>query len=387
MLDDNFSDEQLKLLLTAQNGEMRRKAINALGRIQSARAKKLLIDLLNHDDDQVREHAIFWLGWNKEISAIPELRKAMKSDNINISLSALHSLEKMESSTITDIFLEDLLNPIIDERVRIEVARALGQINDVRASRILIKVVETVENSPYFRYSATLALSKYTKSKDINSLIKILVNSKEDDIVRAGIAKALGKLNAKDALPLLRSLLFNSSTPIQDAVIEAIGFMRDVVSIPTLVSLLETVDNQTKIVIIEALGKIGFLDNYSKLLADDDPDIRVQVIESIALNKDRRFFDNLIEILISDQDGFVRSRAAYALGQMHLSAAIPYLIDALRDRNADIRFRVVEALGELKAEQSLGFLEYVAQYDDGETTLGESVAEAALKTINVIQDK
>ena len=106
----------------------------------------------------------------------------------------------------------------------------------------------------------------------------------------------------------------------------------------------------------EALTRIGKEAVPYLVGALENPDEDVRWKAAIALGEigDERAIDPLIRLL-GDEDRFVRSRAAYALGIMGEPVIGP-LADALNDENADLRWGAVMALGRIQADSATGAL-------------------------------
>ena len=83
-----------------------------------------------------------------------------------------------------------------------------------------------------------------------------------------------------------------------------------------------------------ALGRIGetkAIQPILKLLKDPEDEVRIAACLSLGLFKDPSTFDDITNILLDDAKIEVRQAAAKALGHTQHPAALPYLMEALRD--------------------------------------------------------
>jgi HEAT repeat protein len=83
-----------------------------------------------------------------------------------------------------------------------------------------------------------------------------------------------------------------------------------------------------------ALGRIGDAKAKQpilKLLKDPEDEVRIAACLSLGLFKDASTFDDITNILLDDAKIEVRQAAAKALGHTGHPAALPYLMEALRD--------------------------------------------------------
>ena len=73
---------------------------------------------------------------------------------------------------------------------------------------------------------------------------------------------------------------------------------------------------------------------------------------ALARKRDERAFEPLIATL-RDEDGHVRSRAAFALGKLDTEQAVATLIRTFQDNDAEVRGAAVKALAKLRRGKPL----------------------------------
>lgn len=141
-------------------------------------------------------------------------------------------------------------------------------------------------------------------------------------------AEALGRLGAREAIPLLIKALREDPFPeVRKSAAAALANLPAMEAIPELIKTLR-----------------------------DDQDQLVRWIAGIALEEltAREAISVFIQALHDDPDVFVRSWAAEALGRFSAKEAIPDLMKALsEDKESEVRLRVAEALRVLDAKESV----------------------------------
>ncbi len=90
------------------------------------------------------------------------------------------------------------------------------------------------------------------------------------------------------------------------------------------------------------------LESLIKDLHDEDPNVREYALGSLAELEDARSIDLITEVLLNDEDEYVRMSAVDLLGYIGSEAA-GSLREALQDENVEVRESAVEALGVIRA--------------------------------------
>jgi len=79
------------------------------------------------------------------------------------------------------------------------------------------------------------------------------------------------------------------------------------------------------------MGERGAIKPIMKLLKDTEDEVRIMACLSLGLYKDPTTFDEIVNVLLDDAKIEVRQAAAKSLGHTQHPAALPYLMEALRD--------------------------------------------------------
>ncbi len=136
------------------------------------------------------------------------------------------------------------------------------------------------------------------------------------------------------ATPILTKTLATAHPIVRGRVSEVFGMSKDRSAIPALLDALKgeyfTVRSRAAL----ALGNIGdasVIPALLPLLKDNDGEVRMTACVAIAKFRDPSTFDDITNVLLDDPMIEVRQSAARALGETRHPAAIPFLMEALRD--------------------------------------------------------
>jgi HEAT repeat protein len=241
---------------------------------------------------------------------------------------------------------------------------------------------QTLSNS---MYNQSMAWITGGKSAEAKRLVTQLADPlKRDSAARALIALGtdavpalLGALQTKDQglLLIYEQLLAripSASTPLitilesahpilRARAAEIFAISKDKTAVPALSDALQgeyfTVRARAAIALAR-MGETKAKQPILRLLKDAEHEVRTAACLALGLFKDPFTFDDIATILLDDPEISVRQAAAQALGYTRDPAAIPYLMEALRDpfwwyereAGAGDLFTAIENMGEAAVE-------------------------------------
>ena len=218
--------EQLISLLKDDSWEVRRAAAIALGKIKDAKAVKplaealkselmirfeaaraliqigseaveSLVNLLSHEDDDVRTKAAEALGMIGDERAVESLSKCLNDDDAGVREAAAKALVRIGGSGIEEILSH------LSSKMSLEALKALDLLEKEdleKALPVLNKILE--EGDEEARYEAVVVLGKLGE-KGAEFLVRALED--ESELVRRGAAMGILMIGEK-ALPYLEKL-------------------------------------------------------------------------------------------------------------------------------------------------------------------------------------
>jgi len=136
------------------------------------------------------------------------------------------------------------------------------------------------------------------------------------------------------AVPMLIKLLATAHPIIRARVADTFAISKDKSAAPALLDALNGEYYTVRARAALALAKIGepkAVQPLLKLLKDPEDEVRIAVCLALGLYKNPSTFDDITTILLDDIKIEVRQAAARALGYTQHPAALPFLMEALRD--------------------------------------------------------
>jgi len=163
------------------------------------------------------------------------------------------------------------------------------------------------------------------------------------------------------ASPVLTKTLATAHPILRARVADIFSISKDKSTVPALLDALQGEYYTVRARAALALGKIGDQKAIQPLLnalKDPEDDVRIAVCLALGVFKAPSTFDEIANILLDDSKIEVRQAAAKALGHTQHPAALPYLMEALRDPfwwyerevQAGDLFQAIEKIGAVAVE-------------------------------------
>lgn len=190
------------------------------------------------------------------------------------------------------------------------------------------------------------------------ALLALAIDSRVSSDTRYGTIWVLGQLGNRRAVPALISALKDKSPILRAEAARQLGLIQ---------------------------GKRAIVPLAEVLCTDVDAEVREAASYALGYLQDPRSFNALLEALRDvNQSPLVRGMAAEQLASFSRFPAIPSLIVALHDPSAEVRFWAAYALGALGASEALPDLERLAATDTESVPGWWSVAKEARDAIENI---
>jgi HEAT repeat protein len=166
---------------------------------------------------------------------------------------------------------------------------------------------------------------------------------------RAAAAAELGKSRRREAVQPLAALVTDPEPKVRMQVVRALRELRDPSAVPTLVSALQDGDPGIR---GEAVGTLVELyteherstpvGRFLEIFSDEDERASAALVFPVDASVHRALAQSL-----RDEQRDVRALAAYALGILNGTSALPDLTSALQDTVPDVRGAAASALGKI----------------------------------------
>jgi HEAT repeat protein len=325
--------------------EVRIAAIKTLASFGSPSAIRPLLKRLQDPDPKVRAAALEGLAGPGGREAPPYLREvlpylaaALGDPDPRIRQAAVNGLVKLGQWSLQALAkVRESGSPIAKQ----EAEKAFRQICEgFRADLDPKKNTDRLVRRDMARYLGEL---RYRPA--IPDLIRGLEDV--DPEVRAACAYALGKLRAKVATARLREVMDNEKEemPVRVAAAVALGQIGDMAGVRFLIDQLKSSEEKVRSAAVDALRTIG--KPAARLLTQaaqsSDPLQRWGALAALGEAGDPRAVPVLL-LALRDQNPDVRAVAAAALGKLRYRQAAPQLVRALGDPNERVQAHAEWAL-------------------------------------------
>lgn len=317
-----------------------------------------IIEALQSDDSEAIRSASFSAGDMGLEDAIPLLCEHIKSENIGVQEAAEYGLRKIRGpraivsllpllrsdeapvrNVAMDILREigvdsiESMQPYLhddDVDLRIFIADILGYCNTHQAALLL---GESLLKDPEVnvRYQAAVSLGNLAFPEAVNALCQAM---HDEEWVQFAVVEALAKIKDPSAINALVKLLPQSSPLVSSAIIDALGDLGDIKTIPLLFNSLENVSVVLRHKIVKAIVQILSGRSLSLLAAKSQERLRAYLLDALT--------DNDEEVLLAALQGLS------AIGKEEASSAILDLAAALDpERKAELYEAAIRAIASI----------------------------------------
>lgn len=311
------------LIKALKNENVRVSAADALAdyRLWPAAIDEVVL-LLKDADSAVRRQVTFVLAEQRDQHAVEPLRDMLRDPDLIYRARVASYLWALTHERQTlDILIEMLKSG--DENVKHYAAEALGKCRHDDAVPPLVKAVKE-DNSRGRMVSSDAAFSLAKQgTPGVTALLDLLKDERQ--VARLRAADALESVSDPRAIEPLIAALGDSDREVRAFAAQSLGHFHDARAIAPLLALLSCDDHSTRIDAAGSLGKIG---------EQTLPGL-VAILHDKSRNKE------------------AREAVLYALVTCQRTWAVPGLIEALSDREREIRQRARGALTRI-AEKDYG---------------------------------
>jgi HEAT repeat protein len=255
--------------LSAEDLEVRRSAVVALGRIRDASATSAIVKTL--DDESLAIDAANALGQIGDPQAVDGLLNLIGSSDASIrqaAVSALNSLASPPTAASVNPLLHDP-----DPNVRESAVKIAGYFGYAESAGELLKLARDPDEG------VRCAAIEHLPFVEDDRVLDVLVSAIKDETpkVRAAAARALGNMDAPPVVDHLIKGLGDEDVWVRYFSARALGRRRSEYSVEALERVLEKEKfNHVRIAALDSLGQIGgqrIAGIVNEFVRDDDPDV------------------------------------------------------------------------------------------------------------------
>jgi HEAT repeat protein len=261
--------ELLTSQLTAEDLEVRRSAVVALGRIGDPSAVPAVVNTLN--DESLAIDAANALAQIGDPSAVDGLLNLLGNDDPSIRQAAVSALNSLIPPSMSGRIIPLLHDP--DPNVRESAVKIAGYFGYPEAANALVELSR--DSNERVRCAAIEHLPYVEDER----AFEVLVNAIKDETsnIRAAAARALGAMDAPEVVQPLIEGLSDEDVWVRYFSARALGRRRSPSAVEALGKVVENEKfNHVRIAALDSLGQIGgerIAGIVGGLIRDDDPEV------------------------------------------------------------------------------------------------------------------
>ena len=255
--------------LTAEDLEVRRSAVLALGRIGDSSATSALVNTLS--DEALAVDASNALAQIGDPQAVDGLLNLIGDDDASIRQAAVSALNSVIPPLMSERIIPLLHDP--DPNVRESAVKIAGYFGYPESAGALLELSR--DSDERVRCAAIEHLPYVEDERSLDVLVHAI--KAETPNVRAAAARALGTVDAPEVVQPLIEGLDDEDVWVRYFSARALGRRRSEESVDALEKVIEKEKfNHVRIAALDSLGQIGgqrIAGIVARLVSDDDPDV------------------------------------------------------------------------------------------------------------------
>jgi HEAT repeat protein len=305
--------------------DVRKFIIDILGQLGDRKSLSLLTGALNDEDENVRAAAVEYLGTMKEPSVVDALIEILREGDLWTAYPAADALGRIGDRRAVPA----LLGALDNKPLREPALRALGMIADESSAD---KIVALVEDG-----------SKAVKHEALRALEMLFRNGVSEDILVDAIKGRFGE----SAFDILLGHTKSSRPEIRVSAILFLGLLKEEKALLPLLEL--STEEEYSEDVRKALVYMGRErpDILMPLFSTEDA-YHKRFICDVASEVAAPLYYDILERFLGDEDGHVRTAAAFGLSNIGDPKAVDKIKALLQDPYVDVQEAALKALGSLR---------------------------------------
>jgi len=304
-MNDKFRQKMYELL-ESDEPTLKYYAIMTLGKAHDFDSEELIKKALDSDIPTVVKAAVLVLGWFGDTESKEKMYTFLDSDIEDLREAAAASIALLSDDSDAERLGQMLSST--SPSLRTVTIQALTLINDQKAFDLLVERLDS-ETDDKVASALVRAISSFNRKGVSDILIKALGS---DSIKkREAAAGGLAKIKAKDKIHEILDRVTDSDSWVGYFAVKACGDICTTVEAEKLKESYLSVDENVKLAIIEALGKIegDFSDFYFSILDDNNEDIRKEVLSALLHDNKSLAAEAACTLFQNDTSWLVRYKA------------------------------------------------------------------------------
>jgi HEAT repeat protein len=339
-------------ILAHDHPAVRHAAVSAINSIGHPDTETRALGLLESGDERLRESGARIAGYFGYASCLDKLVALMSDESINVRRTAVEHLGFFDDARVLPALSYALKddNPL----VRVAASRALGHAEHKDVPALLREAIADID--PRVRYQAVQSLAAQQLT-GFNEDLQKLARDDHAIPVRIAAATALGRFRNADATAILTRLAQHPEFDLAAAALTALGEIPTVEARAALVEALDFNDPRLHLAALNAIDNhhapalLAELERIGRTSAN--PEVAECAIEILARNADDTTIDALVDLTADSERRAFVINALSGVDESHVSR----IARGLAHSDRDVRLAAVETLARMKrpaASRALG---------------------------------
>lgn len=334
---ERTSFEDLVANLKSPIPRTRQQAATELGKSRRREAITPLSDLVRDPEQKVRLEVVRALRELRDLSAVPALVTSLQDGDRDIREEAIGGLVELHAERERETPVRRFLDAFSDEYDRSSVPPYFPV--DPSVHRGLAAVLRDEEKG--IREEAALALGILNGESALPDLAAALQDPEAD--VRGAAATAIGKIGRREHGKALVPLLADESTEVRNRTLQALGTLRVAEAGPVLREMYEQSRRKESglrvLACLSRIGDPGQADLFRELVQDPDRDTRRYAVEGLGRVADASMLTAFKKDYQRERNEDLRLAYAFALTLLGDRAFLDSLVLNLSSRTLGSRCR------------------------------------------------
>jgi len=283
---------------------------------------------------RIRSSAVYWLGQTGGEQAFLATLVRNESEDKKLRRSAVHAIgESHDRGTMAT--LQGLYQDVKDPELRRSVISAAGNSDEQQTAFTFLLGIAKNEADWEARRAAARQLGHFQRDDAADELMKIYSNDANLEVRKSALRALAETKSPKAQARLLEAARTETNAEMRKTAIRAIA-QRGEAAVDDLLRLFD---------------------------AEQTPDLRRTILQSLSEIKNTRVEDKLFEVARSNDTVDVRRQAIRLLGERASKRSFEFLSATAQstDGNTEVQMQAVRAIGERRAEESVPLLIKIAR--------------------------
>ncbi|NLH17220.1 MAG: hypothetical protein GX455_11630, partial [Phycisphaerae bacterium] len=323
------------------------------------------------------------LGQRGETAAVAEIGKLVNDADANTALAAIRALGRIGGSDAVKILTSAKVAPVLQaerDDALIAAADSLAQQGKTAEAMTIYSSMTDTKNSTWIRIAAYRGLVQAQKEKTVPQVIALLKDPNAD--LKLAAAKFISEMPGQAATKAFADSLSTLDPQGQTVLIAALETRQDKAAAGAVTRAVDNGDATVKLAAVKALAVLGDATSVEKLatVAATGGEVGKAAQQSLARLSADGVDEKIIALVGSTSaTGPVRAAAIQAVIDRAKTIALPALLKAAKDANAEVQRAASRALGELA--DSPAFTQMVGLVAEAKTAAERGNLERAMTAI------